>query len=100
MATMRGTRRWTNRPITPQPARRKRHHRRRDHAGDREGNATMRSSVTSMMGTLRAAALALAALVAVLGPAWGQAPYPNQPVRLVIAFGPGGVADTTSRLVA
>jgi tripartite-type tricarboxylate transporter receptor subunit TctC len=29
-----------------------------------------------------------------------QQTYPNQPIRFVIAFGPGGVADTTSRLVA
>ena len=29
-----------------------------------------------------------------------QATFPNQPLKLVIAFGPGGVADTTSRLVA
>src|SRR6185436_10779450 len=53
----------------------------------------------SMIGAVRAAALALA-LSAVLGQAWGQTAYPNQPVRFVIAFGPGGVGDTTSRLVA
>ena len=40
---------------------------------------------------LQAMAIALPALSAVLGPTWGQAPYPNQPVRFVIAFGPGGV---------
>ena len=53
-----------------------------------------------MMGLVRAAALALPALSAVLGPAWGQAAYPDRPLRFVIAFGPGGVGDTTSRLVA
>jgi tripartite-type tricarboxylate transporter receptor subunit TctC len=53
-----------------------------------------------MMGILRTAALALPALSALLDPAWGQATYPSQPLRLVIAFGPGGVADTTSRIVA
>src|SRR6185436_4408847 len=53
----------------------------------------------SMIGAVRAAALALA-LSAVLGQAWGQTAYPSQPIRFVIAFGPGGVGDTTSRLVA
>ena len=60
----------------------------------------MRSPAKLMMNFLRAAAVALPALSALFGPAWGQATYPNQPVRLVIAFGPGGVADTTSRIVA
>jgi putative tricarboxylic transport membrane protein len=60
----------------------------------------MRNSAKLMMNFLRAAAVALPALSALFGPAWGQATYPNQPVRFVIAFGPGGVADTTSRIVA
>lgn len=51
-------------------------------------------------GTLRATAIALLALVAVPGTSWGQAAYPAQPLKFVIAFGPGGVGDTTSRLVA
>jgi tripartite-type tricarboxylate transporter receptor subunit TctC len=34
------------------------------------------------------------------GPAPAQQAYPSQPIRFVIAFGPGGVADTTSRIVA
>jgi tripartite-type tricarboxylate transporter receptor subunit TctC len=53
----------------------------------------------SMKGAVRAAALALT-FSAVVGQAWGQAAYPDRPLRFVIAFGPGGVGDTTSRLVA
>ena len=59
----------------------------------------MRNSAKFMMN-FRRAAVSLPALSALFGPAWGQATYPNQPVRFVIAFGPGGVADTTSRIVA
>src|SRR5262245_18816395 len=49
---------------------------------------------------LRAAAIALLMFFSVQGLACAQAAFPSQPLRFVIAFGPGGVGDTTSRLVA
>jgi tripartite-type tricarboxylate transporter receptor subunit TctC len=48
-----------------------------------------------MTRTLLAAGLALAALIT---PAIAQ-PYPNKPVRVIVPFGAGGVADITARVV-
>jgi putative tricarboxylic transport membrane protein len=44
-------------------------------------------------------ALAAAALTATLMPG-AQAKWPEKPIRLVLPFGPGGVADVTSRFMA
>lgn len=41
---------------------------------------------------------ALAAVVAT--PALAQSDYPNRPVRILVPYGPGGVADTTTRILA
>lgn len=49
--------------------------------------------------TLRAAALALAALCAV-GSALAQADYPNRPIKLVVPFPAGGTSDVLGRLMA
>ena len=48
-------------------------------------------------------ALALALVCTALGAGWGGAqaqPYPNKPVRMVIAFPPGGTSDFVGRVVA
>jgi tripartite-type tricarboxylate transporter receptor subunit TctC len=55
------------------------------------------------LSSRRALGLLLAILAAILSlspPAHAQQNYPNRPVRLIIPFGPGGIADITSRLVA
>lgn len=45
-------------------------------------------------------ALAVAAVAGGLGVASAQSKYPEKPVRIILPFGPGGVADVTMRLVA
>src|SRR4051812_21475319 len=46
------------------------------------------------------AGLAAASLAFATAPASAQGKYPDRPVRLILPFGAGGVADITTRLVA
>src|SRR5262249_56719405 len=66
--------------------------------------APTRSSSMKYKSTItrREATLALAAAATGIGgaPVRAQAKYPNRPVRVILPFGAGGVADVTAPLVA
>jgi tripartite-type tricarboxylate transporter receptor subunit TctC len=49
---------------------------------------------------LACALVALVALSCIAGSAQAQANYPDKPVRVILPFGPGGIADITARLIA
>jgi tripartite-type tricarboxylate transporter receptor subunit TctC len=51
-------------------------------------------------GAALAAALAFSMALAAVDAVRAQQGWPSKPIRFVVAFGPGGVGDTTARLVA
>lgn len=48
---------------------------------------------------MRRMLLAGAALMAIAGVAWGQSPYPSKPIRWIVPYPPGGITDSTTRIV-
>lgn len=60
----------------------------------------IRSIARSLARAGRGAAYGMALLAGVLAAAPALARYPEQPIRFIIPFGPGGLADISMRLVA
>lgn len=58
----------------------------------------MQKRIFSCVQTAWMGALLLCAAAAL--PSFAQSPYPNKPIRLVVPFTPGGVTDTSGRLIA
>jgi len=52
-----------------------------------------------IMRRLAALVFALFAITSVANSATAQSSYPDHPVRVILPFGPGGVADVTARLI-
>jgi tripartite-type tricarboxylate transporter receptor subunit TctC len=58
------------------------------------------SSRRHLLQSFAAAALGAAVSMSLTLPAAAQGKYPDKPVRIILPFGAGGVADVTARLVA
>src|SRR5690348_11338533 len=71
------------------------------HIKNARGSArACRPGGTSMAALGRSIALCAALLAGLASPAGAQLKYPEKPVRFVLSYGPGGVADVTTRLIA
>jgi len=64
----------------------------------KEFHATTARTVAFLRGALTA--LSIAGFAVALQSGAAQAAWPDHPIRFVLPFGPGGVADVTSRIVA
>jgi len=56
--------------------------------------------MASVKGVLSSCLVALGISVIGLTPVAAQSDYPNKPIRLVVPFAPGGVTDTSARIIA
>jgi len=60
----------------------------------------MSRKISRRARAILAAVAAFCALLASAGPSQAQTKYPEKPVRIIVPYGAGGVADVTTRLVA
>jgi tripartite-type tricarboxylate transporter receptor subunit TctC len=61
---------------------------------------TMTRDISRSVRAGLAAVAVFCALPAGIGPSQAQSKYPERPVRIIVPYGAGGVADVTTRLVA
>jgi tripartite-type tricarboxylate transporter receptor subunit TctC len=52
------------------------------------------------MSKLKCAALLLLALILCPTPVYGQAGYPNKPIKMIVPFAPGGASDFVARIIS
>jgi tripartite-type tricarboxylate transporter receptor subunit TctC len=69
-------------------------------AGDDMASDSPAPAVPSQSVRGRHLSIAVAFVAWTAGSAVAQPAYPNRPVRIIVPYGPGGVADTTMRLIA